>query len=626
MIEGTFDPKKAIQIDDIIGLIPEGRKVVCFGAGAIAEQFCRAMSERCPILCFVDNADAMESKTICNVPVHKVDYLKTLEAGTYYVLIIGRHKDAMCQQLEDMGLVAKEDYAFIYDKLKNFVRINAFLKRCDAFEQFLLRDQDMDLNPALAPKEENKNKKYGIICFAEIIQVCIFYPITQSLMLHRLGYDVTLIVDAIPAFNSIVYFDGIEADIEKYIDYFVELIRRRYPDFKVVKLPKHSESSMTEEELLRSKQFAERSMKRYNCEKGDERFLPDNPQRESIAYDIVLDAMKCIKEFFRDNSFDVVNLQAGAHKHRWPYMWYGERMGIRMPSYDGSGGVSQNSAQGIPAQNCDIKTIVDGDYFTDDQKQKLIQWAKDSTEARRHQTVKDPGYNYQIVAADESAERTWDIVIPLNIGWDAAAVGQDRVFWSEQNWLQETLTYLMEQTDATVIVREHPAQLVKDRFLNEDHYETVPVIRQYPDRIFYCRPGDKVNTYQAIANCKVVLPFTSTTGMEAAMMGKPVIIHTKIYYRDYVDNAHDKDEYYRLIRQYLYEDRKPSYDLDKMYLSYSLLLHRNTYTNWREKKDEWLAESIPALLNRRDVQILMRNITDGIPNIYQNALDFLEEL
>ena len=68
-----------------------------------------------------------------------------------------------------------------------------------------------------------------------------------------------------------------------------------------------------------------------------------------------------------------------------------------------------------------------------------------------------------------------------------------------------------------------------------------------------------MNTYDLLANASVVLPFTSRVGIEAAMLGKAVILGTHCYYDrfDFVRNAADADDYFTLIDRALTGELAP---------------------------------------------------------------------
>jgi hypothetical protein len=70
-------------------------------------------------------------------------------------------------------------------------------------------------------------------------------------------------------------------------------------------------------------------------------------------------------------------------------------------------------------------------------------------------------------------------------------------------------------------------------------------------RVRFVSASDPVSTYDLIRSARVVLPFASTTGIEAAAMGRPVVPSGSTYYADlgFVWAAASRDDYLGLVRR-----------------------------------------------------------------------------
>ena len=108
----------------------------------------------------------------------------------------------------------------------------------------------------------------------------------------------------------------------------------------------------------------------------------------------------------------------------------------------------------------------------------------------------------------------------MNISWDSAALGIDRVFGDEVEWLKETLYFLMKKTTMSVMIREHPAQAIYNEFVYKDYTKEISIINEYKDRIFFANADSEVNTYQYLNKCRLVLPYSSTIGIESVLLEK----------------------------------------------------------------------------------------------------------
>lgn len=143
------------------------------------------------------------------------------------------------------------------------------------------------------------------------------------------------------------------------------------------------------------------------------------------------------------------------------------------------------------------------------------------------------------------------VLIPLNIFWDSAAFNSEDVFLKFDEWLIITIEFLLKECKAQVIVRQHPHEkvhvtggevidlLVSKFGDNSDFY----FIDKYTD----------FNTYSILNHVDLVLPNTSTVGIEAAILGKHVIVKNDVYYSKlgFVQRAYSVEEYFELIKSAL---------------------------------------------------------------------------
>lgn len=154
------------------------------------------------------------------------------------------------------------------------------------------------------------------------------------------------------------------------------------------------------------------------------------------------------------------------------------------------------------------------------------------------------------VAAGGGGERC-DILIPLNIRWDAAALSRQHLFATVADFLNAVLEWAIAQPgNLTVAVRQHP---------NERHAhlagtdDVANIVQGHGPRARWIPAASAVNTYDLIEACRVVLPHTSTVGIEAAMLGRPAVLSTLVYYRTlpFAHAAESKEEFFAMIRSAL---------------------------------------------------------------------------
>lgn len=106
----------------------------------------------------------------------------------------------------------------------------------------------------------------------------------------------------------------------------------------------------------------------------------------------------------------------------------------------------------------------------------------------------------------------------------------DSIFYVERNknfttmgeWLIKTVEYLILRTDCQVIIRSHPAEVHHDTL-----GATESLIRErfpdLPEHIKIVPPKAPVNTYALMSIADLGLVYASTTGLEMAMRGIPIV-------------------------------------------------------------------------------------------------------
>ncbi|MEA2177144.1 MAG: hypothetical protein QOG77_441 [Solirubrobacteraceae bacterium] len=125
-----------------------------------------------------------------------------------------------------------------------------------------------------------------------------------------------------------------------------------------------------------------------------------------------------------------------------------------------------------------------------------------------------------------------DRVVTLftNIAWDTATLGRDVGFHSMQSFVLEAVGAMPQHPRSALIVRIHPEEHTwgsaepLQELLDQQFPELPPNVRIVGhDR--------SINSYALMDASDVVLTYTSTTGLEAALRGRPVAVCGDAHYR-----------------------------------------------------------------------------------------------
>ena len=118
-----------------------------------------------------------------------------------------------------------------------------------------------------------------------------------------------------------------------------------------------------------------------------------------------------------------------------------------------------------------------------------------------------------------------------NVSWDTAALGVDSLFESQDDWILESIKYILNNSKKNIVIRFHPSEKHFEKFsfsniLNELNYLTVKFENRL--KIFY--HYDLVDSYNLIKKSSLVVVHTSTVALEAIIMKKNIITPSCSYY------------------------------------------------------------------------------------------------
>jgi capsule polysaccharide export protein KpsC/LpsZ len=97
-------------------------------------------------------------------------------------------------------------------------------------------------------------------------------------------------------------------------------------------------------------------------------------------------------------------------------------------------------------------------------------------------------------------------------------------------WISRTVQYFIGRPDVQLVIRVHPGEVLTHGQSMADVVQQV--LPRLPDNIRLIRASDEINTYDLIEVADVGLVYTTTVGLEMAMMGLPVVVAGQTHYRE----------------------------------------------------------------------------------------------
>jgi hypothetical protein len=117
-----------------------------------------------------------------------------------------------------------------------------------------------------------------------------------------------------------------------------------------------------------------------------------------------------------------------------------------------------------------------------------------------------------------------------NLAWDTALFGAEVAYESQFDWLARTAQTVGSRNDIVLVIRVHPAESRWGTAQPVDA-ELSKRLGALPDNIVLIGPDDPLSSYGLLEISDLVLCYTTTVGLEAAVSGIPVALAAKTHYR-----------------------------------------------------------------------------------------------
>ncbi len=333
--------------------------------------------------------------------------------------------------------------------------------------------------------------------------------------------------------------------------------------------------------------------------------------------------LKKIKAVFTQNKFDHIVCPGGVYGNSGLFLLKGKAESIRIATYDcGDGALflgSDDAASYFKDTVRALQSLHNNSSGIDQQfLDFIIKEAKEEFNLRLGGLDK---YKYQAVGTDASLEtEDFEVLIPLSIDWDAPALDRNKFFGSPSQLVSETVHHILNNSKVKVVIRQHPYnRFIDGRDSWEDFIKTTFV--GHEKRVIFVKADAKINTYELLKKCKLVLPYVSTIGIEAIFFGKPVIIESNVHYSSLnaIVSGKSKEDYFAKIIEELQRDNHTiqDKDIDEAYLYYYLFqiasFVNSSFTPQPQDYEVWVKRTLKELTEDEHLQVIMESLITTKP-------------
>lgn len=359
-------------------------------------------------------------------------------------------------------------------------------------------------------------------------------------MLYRAGRTPVALFDATPVIKNPVP--------QRQINAIERLLAECFPKLEVQKIEGAGTVANERDRALAKSLFRENAIWQSRGEVLAEKFMEDNAGcQESIT-----NHLGRVRAFLSSAKLDHVLIPGGVFGLSGLYAEMARELQLPFATFDGGLGLLRITQGGVAAHLADVPVVFNELIHTlaPEQRTQLIRMGEAELDDRRH--ARD-FRQFQVSAATGRDDLHYDLFVPLNVRWDTAALNRQRAFPTVANWLDELLSWVEARPGITICLRQHPRERVSFVKGSDDLRPLLDRHAKLGSRLRFVSAEEELSSYDLMRNSRAVLPHTSTVGIEAAMLGLPVILGTSVYYEDFgfCHKAATPAEYFASIEEAL---------------------------------------------------------------------------
>lgn len=417
-----------------------------------------------------------------------------------------------------------------------------------------------------------------------------YHAITLGVLLKVKGLDVYFLLNDLSTFGELYSGKGFGDFQNEILENLLIEIRKKY------RIPYEKISEQNSMELTASEERKIQQFIYYNKVWHSKKIIFDRDDKElMVRAKSWLSNAKLIKGFLNSYNFDKAYVWTGVHSEWASLRILAEEKGIKTYSSEYARKGYSFSLSGPTVFQKD-STLVNVNNLSENKVKQIMR------KTDRH--LEESIYGYSKTELKQPSA-----IIPLNIFWDSAAFNIDDIFIYFDKWLEKTIRFLIEECQTHVYVRQHPHE--RSHGTGEDVKKFLT--NKFGDSKYfhYIDTESSISTYSLLMDATLLLPNTSTLGIEAAMLGKQVIVKNKVYYAksNFVKVASTEQEYLNLVKQAIENPKELSLrQRNEAKLYYALTMANSTekfFGHWYDDVKEWSSKSLEEIKNRESVMWLL---------------------
>lgn len=361
------------------------------------------------------------------------------------------------------------------------------------------------------PRSSILNKRVGILVTPWLKTAVPYYSIEWALRLDKAGFEVEVLWDRANLFG------GNSSDEVIAIR---QTLGRLPPSIVFRSVLDNAQVDFDLDRSLLEKLFFENQTRQLGREPG-EPVSSSDPFYQSFFLHA-----KSVLDCLRAGNYDWLLVPGGVWGVSGLYWSACRLLGIELTTYDAGRKLICLHHGGPAAHFPDVELAIRQLWNLSESRPNLqrdvLAWS------RKRLSVREDGDDeLGLQPKSHQTSRELDVVVPLNYRLDSAAMCRQRLFPSVNYWIRALVEWAENRGTVRIGFRQHPCEKL-EAYRSQEDYRWINELNN--PRIQFISAADPINSYDLIRKCVVVAPYCSRIGIEAAMLGKPVVLASHCYY------------------------------------------------------------------------------------------------
>lgn len=372
------------------------------------------------------------------------------------------------------------------------------------------------------PRANKTGRRVAVVVTPWMETAVPLFSTECALAMARDGLDVTIFWDASPVFPN----DSTPRERKA----LKQMLGQLKPIVSLKDISKARPANTRDRSALCTRILRNNAIARARGEAAAQEFL----ERFPGVFERALQHLGKVEAVLAAVSPDWLFVPGGVYATSAMYAALADEIGISVGTFDSDEGMLFVSTTGVATHHTDIPASerLFKAWLHANPPARPIFEAAVSAELSKRAAGRD-SWGFQLVPARGAENFPCDVLVPLNLRWDTAALSRERLFPDVREWIKSIVRWAIRHPETFVCFRQHPCERHAYTRSSDDWKGWITSAAGNAKNVRFISAEETVNTYDLLKSSKVLVPYTSTLALEASLAGVPSILTTDCYYHGF---------------------------------------------------------------------------------------------